>query len=196
MSVQQGVSVPTLLITGTVGVGKSTVAAEINDALADLKIPSAAVDLDALVWQWPSTSAWSSDLMFENLASLWPNYQAHGATRLILAAVLEDRAELVRYRAAVPGAQITVCRLLAPEAVRRDRLHWRMPPGPSRDWHLDRTVELERTLDRLAVGDFAVENDDRPVRDVAIEVLARAGWISSGPRATAQADEHVHRERG
>jgi adenylylsulfate kinase len=196
VSVQQGVPVPTMLVTGTVGVGKSTVAAEINDALADLKIPSAAVDLDALVWQWPSTSNWNSDLMFENLASLWPNYQAHGATRLILAGVLEDRAELVRYRAAVPGAQITVCRLVAPEAVRRDRLRRRMPPGPSRDWHLDRTVELERTLDRLAVGDFAVENGDRPVRDVAIEVLARAGWISSGPRPTARADEHAYRERG
>jgi len=58
-------SVPTLLITGTVGVGKSTVAAEINDQLAVRGIPNAAIDLDALVWQWPSTSAWNSDLMFE-----------------------------------------------------------------------------------------------------------------------------------
>jgi len=29
-------------------------ATEINDQLATLKIPDAAVDLDALVWQWPS----------------------------------------------------------------------------------------------------------------------------------------------
>ena len=58
-----------------------------------------------------STSAWNNDLMFENLASLWPNYRAHGATHLILARVLEDGGELARYRAAVPGAQITVCRL-------------------------------------------------------------------------------------
>jgi predicted kinase len=179
VSIEQRVSVPTLLITGTVGVGKSTVAAEINDVLADLKIPNAAVDLDALVWQWPSTSSWNSDLMFENLASLWPNYQAHGATRLILARVLEDRTELVRYRAAVPSAEITVCRLTAPEAVRLHRLHGRMPAGPSRDWHLGRTVELERVLDRLACEDFAVENGDRPVREVALEVLARAGWVSS-----------------
>lgn len=168
--------VPTLLITGTVGVGKSTVAAEMNDVLADLKVPNAAVDLDALGWQWPSTSNWNSDLIFKNLASLWPNYRAHGATRLILAGVLEDRAELVRYRAAVPGVEITVCRLIAPEAVRVDRLLGRMPPGPSRDWHLSRTVELESTLNRLAGEDFAVEND-RPVREVALEVLVRAGWV-------------------
>jgi hypothetical protein len=179
VSVGRWVSVPTLLITGTVGVGKSTVAAEINDVLADLKVPNAAVDLDALVWQWPPTSKWNSDLMFENLASLWPNFRAHGATRLILARVLEDRSELVRYRAAVPGAEISVCRLMAPEAARLDRLRGRMPAGPSRDWHLGRTVELERTLDRRACEDFAVENGDRPVRDVALEVLVRAGWISS-----------------
>lgn len=43
--------IPVLLVTGT---GKSTVAAEINDTLAALNVPNAAVDLDALVWQWPS----------------------------------------------------------------------------------------------------------------------------------------------
>ena len=172
-------AVPTLLVTGTVGVGKSTVAAEINDQLAALGIPNAAIDLDALVWQWPSTSAWNSDLMFENLASLWPNYQAHGATHLILARVLEDRADLDRFRAAVPGADIRVCRLIAPEAIRNERLVTRMPPGPSRDWHLSRTVELEKVLDQLAFEDFTVDNGDRPPREVALEVLARLHWITT-----------------
>jgi hypothetical protein len=173
------VHVPTLLITGTVGVGKSTMAAEINDLLAASGIPNAAIDLDALVWQWPSTSAWNSDLMFENLTSLWPNYRAHGATHLILARVLEDRADLDRFRAAVPGANITVCRLIAPEAVRMERLVRRMPPGPSRDWHLSRTVELDRVLERLAFEDFTAENGGRPLREVAVEVLAGLGWMTT-----------------
>jgi adenylylsulfate kinase len=179
MKLDQKVPVPTPVLTGTVGSGKSTVAAEINDALAELKVPNAAVDLDALVWQWPSTSKWNNDLMFENLASLWPNYQAHGATHLILARVLEDRAELDRYRAAVPGAEITVCRLTTPEPLRLERLHERMPPGPSRDWHLARSVELEGILADRACEDFEVENGDRPIREVALEVLSRAGWLPS-----------------
>jgi predicted kinase len=179
MKLDQKVPVPTLVLTGTVGSGKSTVAAEINDALAELKVPNAAVDLDALVWQWPSTSKWNNDLMFENLASLWPNYQAHGATHLILARVLEDRAELDRYRAAVPGAEITVCRLTTPEPLRLERLHERMPPGPSRDWHLARSVELEGILADRACEDFEVEHGDRPIREVALEVLSRAGWLPS-----------------
>jgi hypothetical protein len=117
------VSVPTLLITGTTGVGKSTVAAEINDVLAALKVPNAAVDLDALVWQWPSTSAWNNV----------------------------------------------------------ERLLERMPPGPSRDWHLHRTVELEAVLGRLAHEDFTVGNGNRSVREVALDVLVRAGWVPTRP---------------
>jgi len=186
MKVDQTVPVPTLVLTGTVGSGKSTVAAEINDALAEVKIPNAAVDLDALVWQWPSTSKWNNDLMFENLASLWPNYQARGATHLILARVLEDRAKLDRYRTAVCGAEITVCRLTTPERLRPERLHERIPPGPSRDWHLARTVELEGILANLAYEDFEVTNGDRPLRDVALDVLVRAGRLPSEDVATVR----------
>jgi hypothetical protein len=176
-------SVPTLLISGTTGVGKSTVAAEINDQLTAREIPNAAVDLDALVWQWPSTTAWNVDLMFENLASIWPNYRAHGATHLVLARVQKDRAELDRYRAVIPGADITVCRLVAPEATRIERLHGRMAPGSSLDWHLARTRQLEAELEGLKVEDFVVENGDRPVGEVAIEVLTRAGWIDVPERS-------------
>lgn len=167
--------VPTLLLTGTVGAGKSTIGGEISDVLAERQVPNAFVDLDALIWQWPPSSKWNNDLLFENLASLWPNYLAHGTTHLVLARVLEDETDLVRYRDAVPGAAITVCRLVADEEQRLERLRRRMQPGPMLDWHLDRTIELHAILERVAFEDFVVAND-RPVRDVAIEVLARAGW--------------------
>jgi len=108
-----------------------------------------------------------------------PVYQAHGATHLILARRLEDRAELDRYRAAVPGAEITVCQLTTPEPLRLERLHKRMPPGPPRDWHLARNVELEGILADRACEDCEVENGDRPIREVALEVLSRAGWLPS-----------------
>ena len=138
--------VPTLFVTGSCGAGKSTVAAEINDLLAEAEIANAAVDLDALTWQWPSDAPFNRDLKFDNLAAIWPNYLAHGATRLVLAGVLQERGELTRYADAIPGAEIIVCRLLAPESLRVARLCERMPPGSSRDWHLRRTVELEQIL--------------------------------------------------
>ena len=118
--------------------------------------------------------------------ALWPNYQAHGATHLILARVPEDRAELDRYRAAVPGVEITVCRLTTPEPLRLERLREPMPPRPSRDWHLARSVELEDNLANLDCEDFQVENGNRPVRVVAFDVLVRAGWLLAEDVTTAR----------
>jgi hypothetical protein len=115
--------------------------------------------------------------MFENLALLWPNYKAHGATHLVLAHVLEDGAEKQRYLAAVPGGVLTTVRIVAPEHLRLARLSGRMPPGPSLAWHLQRTVELEAILDEAGHEDVAVENGDRSVRAVAREVLSAVGWI-------------------
>lgn len=118
----------------------------------------------------------NANLMFENLAVMWPNYRAHGAQRLVLARVLEDRAELDRYREAIPDAEIVVCRLVAPQALRVERLRQRMPPGPSRDWHEQRTDQLEAILQVSDVEDFVVTNDGHP-RDVALEVLRRVEWL-------------------
>jgi predicted kinase len=168
--------VPVLLLTGTVGSGKTTLAYEVNDLLSERAVPNAAIDLDALTAQWPPSSRWNADLMFENLASLWPNYRARGTTHLVLAHVLEDGAERDRYRAAVPGAELTVIRVVAPEALRIARLRARMPPGPSLDWHLDRTVELEAILAGAALEDLVIENGERPIRAVAEELVDRVGW--------------------
>jgi hypothetical protein len=43
---------------------------------------------------------------------------------------------------------------------------------------LHRTTELNAILDAADVADFCIDNGDRPVADVAAEVLARAGWLS------------------
>jgi hypothetical protein len=47
------------------------------------------------------------------------------------------------------------------------------------DWHLGRTVELERILDEARLEEFLVVNEGRTVGEVAHEVLARAGWLAS-----------------
>ena len=168
--------VPVLLLNGTVGSGKTTLAWEISDVLSEREVPHAALDGDGLRASWPVTSRWNEDLLFESIAALWPVQRAHGAERLVLAMVVEDPADLDRYRAAIPGAAITMCRVVAPHDVRTARLHGRMQPGPSLDWHLARTGELHDVLERAGLEDFTVDNGKRPVRDVAVEVLAKAGW--------------------
>jgi hypothetical protein len=78
----------------------------------------------------------------------------------------------------VPGAEVVVCRLVSAESLRVARLTARMPPGASLDWHLRRTVELDGILDERAAPDLVVDNGERDLRDVAEEVLRRAGWMA------------------
>ncbi len=79
------------------------------------------------------------------------------------------------YSRCIPNAEIQVCRLTGDLDLRRQRLRMR-ENGAGLNWHLDRTVELDSILDRAKIEDFTVDNGDRPLREVALEVLTRAGW--------------------
>jgi hypothetical protein len=113
--------VPVLLITGAVGVGKTTVTDEASWLLGQAGIPHAMADLAVIggCWPTPSDDKWNEELIHRNLACMWVNFQRAGAGRLLLCRVLEARSLLTRTTEAVPGAVITVVRLRAPlEAVR------------------------------------------------------------------------------
>jgi hypothetical protein len=170
------VPVPLLALSGSVGVGKTTVLVEVHDLLSARGVPHACVERDALAYSWPERGYFNQDTVLENLAAVWANFRAAGAERLVVAGVVERPEDLAGFRRAVPGARITVCRLVAAEATRLERLRDR-ERGAGLEWHLHRTVELERVLEAARLDDFTVVNEDRPVRDVALEVLARAGWL-------------------
>lgn len=55
-------------------------------------------------------------LVYQNLAALWSNFAAVGASRLLLAGLLEQRSELRLVSEVVPGAAVNVVRLHAPPA--------------------------------------------------------------------------------
>lgn len=175
---RRSVSVPVLLVSGTVGVGKTAVAAEMSDILSSRKVPHAFIDRDALGHSWPPRGRFNEELAFQNLAAVWANFRAAGAERLIVACVVESQDDLRRFEAAVPGASIVLCRLTAPQKKREARLRGR-EVGSGLAWHLARTVELERILLDGGLEDFRVENDDRTLDAVAREVLERAGWLDA-----------------
>ncbi len=169
--------VPLLIISGSLGTGKTTVLNEATDLLSEAGIPHAAIDLDALAVMHPREDPHGEGLAFANLAAIWPNYAAAGAERLMVARVVEERSELARYRAAVPGAEIVVCRLTAPVWLMHERLRVR-EPGMFLDAALARAAELDGILARVGVEDFVVDNGPgRSVGDVAREALGRAGWV-------------------
>ncbi len=170
-------TVPLLIISGSMGAGKTTVLSEASDLLAQAGIAHAAIDLDWLAVMHPQQDAYGQQLAFANLAAVWPNYVAAGAKRLIVARVVEYEHELDHYRIAVPGARTVVCRLTAPLTLMHDRLRVR-EPGMFQYQALARSTELANILARAAVEDFTVDNGPgRQIGEVALEVLTRAGWI-------------------
>lgn len=166
---------PVLAISGAVGVGKSSVLGELHDILSKEKIPHGCAERDALGYSWPAQGRFNEVLVERNLACVIGTFIEAGATRLVIAGVIESREDLEVYSRCVPNAEIQLCRLTADLDLRRQRLRMR-EAGAGLDWHLDRTVELDTILDKAGIEDFSVDNSERPLREVALEVLSRAGW--------------------
>ena len=169
--------VPVLLVSGSMGSGKTTVLFEASDLLVEARVAHAAVDLDCLSVMYPRQGRFGEPLMFANLAAIWPIYAAAGAQRLLVAYVVEDRSELHQYHEAVPGAEVVVCRLTASIETMQERLRIR-EPGTIQPQAIARSAELADILDRVKAEDFTVSNNgERPIAEVAHEVLSRAGWL-------------------
>lgn len=172
-------SVPTILVTGPVGVGKSTVAEQMGYLLLAGKVAHGNVDFDELTACYPRPAdddVWGTNLGLANLAAIWTNYARAGARRLIINRVIESRSELDGVRHAVPGADIVVVRLRARPETLQARVR-RRGRGISTDWQLDRAVELAAQMDKDPFEDLLVETDDRDATTVSREVLQRAGWL-------------------
>jgi adenylylsulfate kinase len=166
-----------LIITGTMGAGKTTVLAEASDILALRRIVHAAIDLDALGVGYLSAKAQNDGVMYSNLQSMRENYAALGVRRFLVARAIEDHAELERCRDAVSTANMNICRLIASMTTMQQRVKMREPGMWQREF-VARVEELNAILDRARLEDFVVVNEDRPVIEVAHEMLVRAGWIA------------------
>ena len=175
--------VPILIITGSVGVGKTTVATEISELLEQAEIAHAFVDLDALRWCYPRRPGdrFSTNLAMKNLAAIWTNFREYGAASLVVADVIETRSELDRYCATIPGADIFVVRLTASLNTLAERLKQR-ELGAGLAWHLQRAPELSAIMDRNRVEDLLVATDGKTVTQIAEEILAVwTPFIASDP---------------
>lgn len=172
--------VPTVIVTGPVGVGKTTVAEEMGYLLLAAKVAHATVDFDQLTACYPRPAdddGWGTKLGLMNLAALWKNYQTSGARRLVIARVIEVRSELGGFRDAVPGADIILVRLRAAPATLKQRVRQR-GQGVGMEWHLNRAVELAAQMDAQPIEDVLIETEDRDATTIARDILQRIGWLA------------------
>ncbi len=166
-----------LLLTGTVGAGKTATAYAVGEQLQQLGIPHAVIDLDELRQSWPAPpeDPFNGALGLANFRAISQNYRRSGARKIVAAGVVEGPNARERYTDAV-GASVIICRL----RVDLDRVHKRLiarhEPGSALDWHLHRSSQLDDILDRESAADVTIDVDDDPVKRVAQRVLSEIGW--------------------
>lgn len=166
-----------LVITGSMGSGKTAVMGEASDILAARGIAHAGIDLDALCVIHFCVEPERSKVLDRNLRCVWQNFAALGITRLLLARAIESLEELERCCVAVGAAEATVCRLTAGLATMQQRVRIR-ETGMLQQRFIDRVGVLETILDTAKLEGFRVANENRSLTEVAEEVLVRAGWIN------------------
>ena len=163
-----------LLLNGTVGSGKTSVAAAVGDLLREQEVPHAVVDLDALRQAWPAPPGdrFNTTILLANLRAVSANVRAAGARSLVLAGVVEtaeDRHALTR----AAGVPLTVVRLTAEPEVLRSRLRARHHDDPDGlRWHLDRAGELADLLAAAQIDDHVVDTSAASVPAVAARALS------------------------
>lgn len=175
--------VPTVIVTGPVGVGKTSTARAIADRLRAAGVPHAMIDLDAIVECYPAPpdDPFNFRLAMRNLAVLWRNFHDAGARYLVLNWVVEARDELDGYRDAVPGADIRVARLRAPLTTIHARIRQRAGGGDV-TWELNRARQLAEEMDETALEDLCVETEGRDADAVARVILGALGWPGGATR--------------
>jgi hypothetical protein len=166
-----------LIITGSMGAGKTSVLCEASDILALRNIVHAALDLDAFGFAHLPSGASSDAVMYRNFQGVCKNYAALGVRRFLLARAIEDRAAFECCRQAVSAESTIVCRLIANLGTMRRRVK-RRESGVLQEQFVARVAKLNSILDGARLEDFSVTSDDRSVTQIAHEMLLKAGWIS------------------
>jgi len=165
-----------LLLTGTVGTGKTTVASTIGDQLADIGLPNAVIDLDWLGWVNVGDDFHKHDhLIMQNLLSTWRNYRSVGVEYLVLARALLHREPVDILINAFPDTPITIIRLTASHETIKERLSKRDSDEVLRE-HLAEMEKMDQVMDALRLEQTTVATGAISVEEAAGQVISIAGW--------------------
>ena len=163
-----------LLLAGGGGAGKTTMGQAIGRILTSQLLPTAVIDLDALAQYGPPPAnqrGFHDRLRIQNLAAVWATYRAAGARYVVVSGCV-DSVELRRgFSESLVGCDVQMVKLLTAPALVESRAQ-----GTARGAEWDLPKALAEYDDAPGIEDFAVVND-RPVPEVATEILLTAGWI-------------------
>ncbi|MBI4936584.1 MAG: hypothetical protein HY828_22125 [Actinobacteria bacterium] len=115
-----------VLIGGTTAVGKSTVGWQAFMATQRQGRPSAFVDLRQLGLVGVNGGDIDHDLQARAARALWQVFREHGAQALVMNGPVNTSAEILKYREALDGTQLSAIRLTADRTALMDRVRARM----------------------------------------------------------------------
>ena len=170
--------VPIALISGPVGVGKSTVGDELTEILESKGIAHTFIDFDYLRYTYPRANddKWGNKLAFKNLKDIWSNCSQVGSLNLIISSVVEDYSFIEQLQKVVPECQVTTFQLSADVDTLQSRVRQR-EIGSGLDWHVKRAAELAEILDREDIPcDYRVQTNGRTVIEVARDIAELVSW--------------------
>lgn len=165
-----------LIITGSVGVGKSSTADKIYELLQKRDVTRALIDIDHLsyVAPWSDEDPYNTKLAIKNLASIWPNLEQRGVEMIIIPYVIESAEQLSLIKSAIPQSYVKLVRLGTPIDQIHERLYKRHGDNDEENlnWHIKRSEVLAPQLEKSNLEDFSVDTDGKSLVEVAQETIS------------------------
>lgn len=165
-----------ILVSGTVGVGKTSALIAIANSLEAGDRPYAVVDLDWLAWfrPEPDRGATVRSVLVENLRCVSETFRRAGVEQLVLARAVRQADEVEAIRAALEPCHLVVARLVASTAVVERRLRGR-DAGAQLAEHLAESAAFAAEADDAGIGEV-IATDELDAPAVARAALRLAGW--------------------
>lgn len=162
---------PIVWFVGTSGVGKSTIAWELQQALSRADVTAAFVDTDQLR-NVGGVEVNEETFIVDGLRALTPAFRAAGSTALIVAGMVDDEEHFARLLPVDSRSQVFVVHLHASDAEIVDRVE-------KRKWNVElaaHSVEFAHGFDANWT-DLSIDTTDRAPSEVAELVLERLGHL-------------------
>ena len=180
------------LITGPTGVGKSTTGFRFYLKCLGAGLTAGYVDLSQIGFLQPAAAGdpGGQRLKARNLAAIWRNYRAAGATHLVVTGMIADKADLQFYADELPGTDVALIRLRAASSELRRRV---MSRGAGGSWPepgdrlrgrsagflanaADQAVRTAEALDLSDTGGLAVDTTTLSPEESASMIGNAIGW--------------------